>query len=272
MKKIFVTLFACLMATTLMAQVREYVAVGRNYFAVEEVGAITFHLTDISADNVFYAFGVDNYWEPTETNKMTETVNGIYTIDVTGIGEAWFKIVPESAIENGAVNWVNVLASAVEESVDCVGRTLYAVAADGGAFHIKTAGDYTIIFDKNNLTVTVLPQSSEERIYYAFGVDGKWVPTDTNKMTAVGLGVYTINISTDEAWFKIAPETAIVNGEVLWTYVLGAEIDETQDCSNCTLRAVEGLSVPAFHIMTPGSYTITFNENNYSVTVASQTR
>ncbi len=177
----------------------------------------------------------------------TLTVNGSYTV----------PCVMAEGVGRVAVAQLDSVVRLAYNSLQRTERTL-SISASGS---IVTPSGQALRATSNEVSATYLQVAppATEAAYYVLGING-WTAQDAIPMKSLGNGVfqYEFSVSAD-TWFKILPQSAIVDGGIDWGNVYGSTIDG--DTSTDTFIAWQ--NAQAFKVG-EGDYRLTIDMVNWT--------
>ena len=177
----------------------------------------------------------------------TLTVNGSYTV----------PCVMAEGVARVAVAQLDSVVRLAYNSLQRTERTL-SISASGS---IVTPSGQALRATSNEVSTTYLQVAppATEAAYYVLGING-WTAQDAIPMKSLGNGVfqYEFSVSAD-TWFKILPQSAIVDGGIDWGNVYGSTIDG--DTSTDTFIAWQ--NAQAFKVG-EGDYRLTIDMVNWT--------
>ena len=216
-----------------------------------EIGAASTDAIDreTCADTVDLVSVVSMVQAPAGSSAIlsTLTVNGSYTVPCT----------MQKGVARVAVAQLDSVVRLAYNSLQRTERTL-SISASGS---IVTPSGQALRATSNEVSATYLQVAppATEAAYYVLGING-WTAQDAIPMKSLGNGVfqYEFSVSAD-TWFKILPQSAIVDGGIDWGNVYGSTIDG--DTSTDTFIAWQ--NAQAFKVG-EGDYRLTIDMVNWT--------
>ena len=153
-----------------------------------------------SKEKSFYLIGTNNGWALDATAPFEDLGDGKYSYIIEVADNHWFKIAPQSAVDEQS--WDHVIGNPEDGSTAVSG--FLTVGGSSGAMVIEKAGMYEITVDVVNWTYTV--SSYSEILYYAGDANG-WGHDPMVKWNGSFVGWYYIDaVDNSNTWgFKFDP-------------------------------------------------------------------
>lgn len=125
--------------------------------ASNEVSATYLQVAPPATEQAYYILGDFCGWTAEAALPMQDLGNGVFQCEFSATKDSWFKILPQSGIVNGGVDWGAVLGSSVDGDTS---TDTFVTWSGAQAFKVGE-GDYRLTLDMVNWTYTLRTVSPE---------------------------------------------------------------------------------------------------------------
>ena len=134
-----------------------------------EVSATYLQVAPPATEAAYYVLGI-NGWTAQDAIPMKSLGNGVFQYEFSVSADTWFKILPQSAIVDGGIDWGNVYGSTIDGDTS---TDTFIAWQNAQAFKVGE-GDYRLTIDMVNRTYSLRTVSPE---LYMTGSAYKWGST-----------------------------------------------------------------------------------------------
>ena len=134
-----------------------------------EVSATYLQVAPPATEAAYYVLGI-NGWTAQDAIPMKSLGDGVFQYEFSVSADTWFKILPQSAIVAGGIDWGNVYGSTIDGDTS---TDTFIAWQNAQAFKVGE-GDYRLTIDMVNWTYTLRTVSPE---LYMTGSAYKWGST-----------------------------------------------------------------------------------------------